>query len=625
MNNYTKINFSIDDSLNNSIRDISTYNNKKINIYKDYLDEKTKNNITFMKGTTQKVLYLNYPVTFTNDDTTNTMKNANSSGIIILKDQPDGVTMANLNTQKTIDPIAYFTLQETPIGWILYTPADYYQQELAITNISLYNNNIYIGRSCGPNHYVKDFYNNNVSNVLNKSGKYNIVLGNHSGSYVNDKLLSYNTIVGCMSGNLITGSFNSFFGDYHGDRQILNANYLSQDYYSNNDFSNYNNSFGFGNYNLTHSTGQGLKFLANKQNNVFGNLNFSSVWRGYRNCIFGNRILTTIIDNITQFNWIDSNIMIGNNILYQSNNNLITGLYGNIILVPNGDQAIYGGIDLSKAFSPTKNNFDIQCNYSIMIGSCGLPIPYERSYKTFIANIYNSTLIDTGIGLNPATHPGLIGTTTFPVTVMINNADQLGQMELVPYGNYASLTPYNPSAEPGNVTNIDYVVNFLLDPKAMPVIGVAFENTATATKNGLLFTIDSYALMQHASLLSGNPLSCFVIYTTPKIPIPYKQYNSKLNTTNVISAITSDATIAGYEHYYLIPVLVRACQIINAKITELTNTINNEYRKNKEYESKIKELYEQQKMILDYLLDNKKNKNILKKIKFYAKKRYKKI
>ncbi len=621
--------FSLDDSLNQSRAN-------QIDIYssKFYLSERVRINTNFMMGTSQKVIYLNYPFTFANDSVSNNMKNANSSGLIILKDQPVGVTAANLSSQVGIVPIAYFTLQDAPIGWSLYTPADYYQQEKDITQISLYNNNIYVGRVCGPTNQVSDFNNSNIGLLLGKMGKYNVILGNNSGNYNNDRLLSYNTIVGCMSGNLITGSFNSFFGDYHGDRKILNPNYLSQDYYSNNDFSNYNNSFGFGNYNLTHSTGQGLKFLANKQNNVFGNLNFGSIWRGYRNCILGNRILTTIIDNITQFNWIDSNIMIGNNIFYQYDNGLINGLYGNIILVPNGDQAIYGGIDLSKAFEPvhnfqaTNNNKPL-CNYSIMIGSCGLPIPYQRSYKTFIANIYNSSLIQTGVPINKDSYMGAIGATTFPVTVMVNNADQLGQMELVPYGNFID-GDYDISSQPGNVTDLDYVVNFLLNPKAMPIVGVALENTLEARKNGLLFTVDVYTMIKNADLFSGNPLSSFVVYTTSKNPVPYASVNSKVSTNNVIQAITSDANISGYEHYYLIPLLIRACQILNKKINflidELQEKLIKKYRSesDKKIES-MRLILEQQELIISYLLKNQYNKKDLKKMQFYNRKLSKKV
>jgi hypothetical protein len=576
INNKNEVSFFIDDSSIDIMRDVNSFYNNKINIYssKFYLSERVRINTNFMIGSCQKVIYLNYPFTFTNDSVSNAMKSANSSGIVILKDQSPGVTAANLDSQNNIVPIAYFTLQELPIGWSLYTPADYYQQEQDVTKISLYNKNIYIGRVCGPLNQVNLSTDYNISSFLNKAGRCNVVLGNDSGNFNNDKLLSYNTIVGCYSGNLNTGSFNSFFGSYHGDKKIINPNYLNQDYYSNNDYSNYNNSFGFGNYNLTHSTGQGLKFLANKQNNVFGNLNFSSIWRGYRNCIFGNRILTTEVDNITQFNWIDSNIIIGNNILYQYNNNLLNGFYGNMIFIPNGDLSIYGGIEVSKAFGPIVNNNGAQCNYTIMIGSCGLPIPYQRSYKTFIANIYNSSLIKTGAPLNnnhaKILNLGNLGSTTFPVTVMINNADQLGQMELLPYRNFG-LESYDPNAEPGNVTDLDYVVNFLLDPRSMPVVGVAFENTAMARKNGLLFTVDAYSLINNASILQNNPLASFVIYTAPKSPVPYTQSTGVINKQNVISANTGDPTVAGYEHYYLIPLLVRACQILNSKI----NIINN--------------------------------------------------
>jgi hypothetical protein len=585
---------------------------EKIDIFdpRFYLNSLVRINTNFMIGTTQKVIYLNYPFTFTNNTVNNTMKNTNSAGIIILTDQPEHVTTENLASQTSIVPIAYLVLQDIPIGWSLYTPADYYQNVKEVTNLSLYNNNMYIGRKCGPQHKYSDF-NGNLAVVFNSSGEYNITLGNNSGNYNNAKLLSYNTIVGNMSGNLLTGSFNSFFGNYHSAKTILNPNYFNQDYYSNNDYSNYNNSFGFGNYNLTHSTGQGLKFLANKQNNIFGNLNFSSIWRGYRNCIFGNRILTTIIDNITQFNWIDSNIMIGNNILYQYNNNLLTGLYGNIMLVPNGDQSIYGGIDVSLAFAPyNTSNTPSPTNYTIMIGSCGLPIAYNRSYKTFIANIYNSSLIDSGVPVIANTDTlGTINKTSFPLVVLINNADQLGQMQLVPYGDPYN---YNPNNQPGNVTNLTAIVNDLLNPETLPVIGVAFENTTEATDKGLLFTVDTYALIKNSGTQKSNPLSAYTIYTAKKSPLPYSNSNSP-NTSNAVNnAITSDLQIAGYEHYYLIPVLVSACQTLNQKIITMIEQIkilNNNYiiEQNElaNCKEKIKLLLKQQEVILRKL--RKKN------------------
>jgi hypothetical protein len=640
---FSEIFFTFDEDRENLCfhRDIQA--NNKIDIYSSdfYLSNDARINTNFMIGTTQKVLYLNYPFTFSNNTVNNSMKNANSAGIIFLKDQPTNTTVENLSTQKSIVPVAYFTLQELPIGWSLYCPSDYYQQSKEVTQISLYNNNIYIGKVSGPQYSHRDFFNQNVTQLLNISGKNNITLGNYSGNYSNAKLLSYNTIVGSMSGNMITGSFNSFFGTYHGVKNIINPNYLNQDYYSDNDFSNYNNAFGFGNFSLTHSTSQGLKFLANKQNNVFGNLNFGSVWRGYRNCIFGNRIMTTIVDNITQFNWIDSNIMVGNNILYESNNNLLTGLYGNIILVPNGDQAVYGGIDVSLAFmAPDKIiGTNYQTNYAIMIGSCGLAMPYQRSYKTFIANIYHSSLIDTGVNLNNSISEdkklGFVSSTSFPVAVMINNADQLGQMELVPYVAISSnggidIINYDPNKEPGNVTFLNDVVDCLLDPNIMPVIGVAFENTLEARQNGLLYTVDVYGMMKYSSVLHYNPLSVFTIYVSKKLPKPYSSLSNPNMVGNINNAISSDAMVAGYEHYYLIPVLVRACQILNQKIVLIIKYFDNlqirsieEQNKHEWYEEKIRLLIMQQEMLIEYLDSNLQNKKILYKIKKMGKKFYK--
>lgn len=585
LNLYNTIHFVLKENIFNSINNQNNITNRgytELDIFSPqfYLTEKVRINTTFMIGTSQKVIYLNYPFTFTNNPTINMMKNANTSGIIILKDQPAGITSSNFSNMTSITPIAYFTVQPIPLGWQIYSPADYFSHTTP-TLFSFYSNNIYIGKNVGPNH---DGYNNlNLENLLYATGTYNIAIGNNSGNFPENKLFNYNTIIGSWSGNDINGSFNSIFGAYHGSKNILNTTILNQDYYSGNNFFNYNNSFGFGNYNSTKTTGGSPRLTTNKQNNIFGNLNFSSVNKGFRNCIFGNRILSTIVDNIVQFTWIDSNIMIGNNIFYQVNNSYISGLYGNIFLIPNGDQLISGGIDMSIAFSPYDDNLVAQSNYSIMIGSCGLPIPYSRSYKTFIGNIYNSSLTEEipSIKNNKKLNDlGFIGKTSFPVTTMTSNADQLGQIEILPYGN---VNDYE--TEPGNVLDVSFAANFLLDPDYMPVIGVAFSNTTEAAKNGLVYTIDVYRLIKSPIIGKNNPLQSFVIYKTQKNLVPYPN-ESAYNVNNQFT-IYSDPKICGYEHYYLIPIIVKACQILNDKINNITSKVTTKIKS----EHTLKKLY----------------------------------
>ena len=60
-----------------------------------YLTERVRINTTFMIGTSQKVIYLNYPFTFSNDSVQNMMKKANTSGIVILKESRLGWGIAN--------------------------------------------------------------------------------------------------------------------------------------------------------------------------------------------------------------------------------------------------------------------------------------------------------------------------------------------------------------------------------------------------------------------------------------------------------------------------------------------------------------------------------------------------
>lgn len=540
-----------------------------------YLTERVRINTTFMIGTSQKVIYLNYPFTFSNDSVQNMMKKANTSGIVILKDQPDGTMTSNLYNTKSIVPIAYFTLQPFPLGWQIYSPADFYSGSSVPTYLSFYNSNIYVGKKVGPQYNPFNYMT--IDRFLSVGGGWNTILGNESGNFPEGKLYSYNTVVGSNSGNYIGGAFNSFYGTYHGSKNVINTYILTQDYYSGDNYSNYNNSFGFGNYNLTRSNASDPKLYANKQNNVFGNLNFSSVIKGFRNCIFGNRILTTTIDNITQFSFIDSNIMIGNNIFYQTNNHLISGLYGNILLIPNGDQISAGGLGMSMAFDAYSDLKVIQSDFAIMIGSCGLPIPYPRSYKTFIGNIYHSSLAEQIKIVSEDSNIkelGFIGKTSLPVVTMTNNADQVGQMEILPFGKRDAYRD-----EPGNVFDVTEMAEYLFDPVMMPVVGVAFKNIPEGKKNGLLYTIDSYAILNNAKNTiigqKSNPLASFLIYKTAKNPLPYQSDNSIVTASYLYSqsSVSNELEVCGYEHYYLIPLLVKACQLLNTKITNLYDLI----------------------------------------------------
>lgn len=625
-----------------------------------YLNENVRINTTFMIGTIQKVLYLNYPFTYSNDNPSNQMKNTNTSGLVILKDQPNWVSAANLSSQKNIEPIAYFTLQEIPIGWQILSPVDYYNRSAMPTKLSFYNNNIYIGKVVGPQEimnnklprmqnyndhglFVNTYYNNllnfyiannanyksnqqiteekkvvacsssvdttegdlmeetldiensrrldlsiNIQNLIQSGGNNNIVIGSHSGTFQDSRYISFNTILGTRSGNQLSGSCNTFIGNFNGSNSEIDTIILNKDYYSSNLQSNYNNAIGFGNFNLTtsdttYATG---KLVAAKQNNIFGNFNLYSMRNAFKNVVIGNANLSTIIDNITQFNWIDSNILIGNKILYKTDTQPIAGMYGNIMLIPNGDELAYGGIGVSNALSGIDNGYWTICNNAIFIGSCGLPIPYERSYHTFISNIYNSSLFyNTFIVEGALQKRNVHGLTSLPVVTLVNNADQLGQMELLPYGNpnpdpvFDTTCPTSPTAQkssyykcqPGNIFNIDNAVNCLLDPAITPIIGIAFDNTDIAASNGLFYTIDVYSILQNQTdITQYNPLSAFLIYNIIQELPPYENPN---NISGESYAIYNSPAIIGYEHYYLIPLIIKAVQQINAKINNLQDTL----------------------------------------------------
>jgi hypothetical protein len=671
----------------------SNQSDRMINVYQPsfYLNDIVRINTNFMTGTTQKVLYLNYPFTFSNNQPQNAMKNTNTAGIIILRDQPSGMTTANFATQTSIQPIAYFTLQQIPIGWELFSPSDYYNTAKIPTQLSFYSNNIYIGKIVGPQerihniskhnqdytdhgNFVTNYYNNlmnfyvlnipeykscsqkevtecdnhdNISerinidthaetrkvpfslkDVIKSGGSGNIVLGSNSGTFQESRFISFNTIIGMKSGNELTGSCNTFIGSFNGSRNEISTVILNQDYYSSNSQSNYNNGVGFANFNLTisdttYATG---RLIGLKQNNVFGNFNFYSMNNAFRNIVLGNRNLSTTVDNITQFNWIDTNIVIGNNILYKTNTQPVAGMYGNIIIIPNADELAYGGLGLNSALSGVESNYWTICNNAIFLGSCGLPIPYERSNKTFIGNIYNSCLFyDTIVVEGELKRRNVRGKSSFPIVNMSNNADQVGHMELVPYGDYrpdkifgTSCPPENSpikssyyKCQPGNIFNIDNAVNYLLNPESTPIIGIAFDNTPNAAQNGLFYTIDIYSMLANQGpSQQNNPLYSFIIYNILKQFPPYANPN---NLDGEAYAIYNYPEAIGYEHYYLIPLIIKAIQNMNATINnQLLATKNIHSSENTEIES-MKDTIQKQKEIIDFLLETYTNlQSILK-------------
>lgn len=587
LENNSEINFQINffysinnDNLKYRREDMQTNVKQNIYNYNYYLNDLVRINTTFNAGTTYPVIYLNYPATaFASNN--NSMKNTNGAGIIILSKQPSGILVSNLSTQSSIKPFAYFTLQEIPIGWQLYSPADYYTNKEpnsdGVTVFSIYNDNLYVGKKVGPIHFKADFNKDFIGEYIRSLGKLNIVIGNSSGNYVDGKLISYNVLVGNHSGKLISGSFNQMYGCYNMSTEELNTNYLTQDYYSDNDYSNYNNVFGFGSMGTTYVTAQGGKFIANKQNNIVGNLNFRAVWKGFRNCIFGNRIFNTIINNSILFNYVDSNISIGNDICYYHNNTILTNIWKNIWLIPSGSYDS-GGINMQNVI---QNN---TCG-SVMIGSCGGDAQYDRSYGTFIANIYDK-------GIVPNLPPLQTGANSLPQTVLVGVNDQLGTTQLLPYG-FADNTALQ---QPGNVYNIDDIVEQEL--LTLPIIGIAFANTDKAKENGLLYTVDVDQIMNNKNN-SIQRLSSFIVFHSAK-----KFSKALLSSQKSKKEIVELPKVSGYEHYYLIPLLVRAYQIVNEKIVSMQN-------KHKEI---IKNFIMQNNALIQYLLDNSNNKENLEEL-----------
>jgi hypothetical protein len=370
-------------------------------------------------------------------------------------------------------------------------------------------------------------------------------------------LVSYNTVFGTHNGGkLITGSFNQTFGSYNLLGKEINPNILSQDYYASNDYANYNNVIGFGNMNISKPvmmTYLGKK-LGNKQNNIIGNLNFHSIIFGLRNCILGNRNFIANNNNI-QFSYVDSNILIGNDIAWlQDNTTTIQNVWKNIWLIPSGTYDS-GGINMEPALSSDMVS-------SIMIGSCGGSGTYDRSYKTFIANIYDTSLVDSAIESNKkqALHQR-VGQEPIPQAVFVSQNDQLGTPALKAYGeDYATAL-----TQPGNVYDIDDVItNELLH---LPVIGVAFENSLEARDNGLFYAIDVNQIIDDP-VTPIHKLTSFLTYQSQKTFF----HKNASHKEKVKKEIIERPTVAGFEYYYLIPLLVRALQMCFNEINQLKKT-----------------------------------------------------
>lgn len=566
--------------------------------YTFYLQDKVRINTTFTMGSTYSVIYLNYPSTFTNLNmlSNNEMKDVNGSGIIILSPQPSNVTAENLSSQQNIKPFAYFTLNEIPIGWQLYCPSDYYEgiapNSKNVIAINTYNENLFFGKNVGPSHIKADFNRDFLSSYLKLLGKGNICFGNNTGDFEDDRLISYNNIFGYDSGGkLVTGSFNQAFGSYNLVGKEINPNILSQDYYASNDYANYNNVIGFANMNVTHpiTVSHFGKKIANKQNNIIGNFNFNSIWFGMRNCVIGNRNFIANNNNV-QFSYVDSNIVIGNDIAWlQDNTTALTNVWKNIWLIPSGTYDS-GGINMQPALS----NDMIE---SIMIGSCGGSGTYDRSYKTFIANIFDTSLVDSEVDVSVKQTLNVgIGQEPLPQTVFVSQNDQLGSPAIKPYGaDHASAL-----TQPGNVYNVDDVVfDELLH---LPIVGIAFENTAEARENGLLYAIDVNQIIDNPAT-PIHKLSSFLTYHRKKNflakhgNIVHKEKKKKENY--------STPTVVGFEYYYLIPLLIRSLQICFSQITELKNT-------NNQLKNMLKEITENNILLTRYFLERVKNNSELK-------------
>lgn len=569
----------------------STKTSKK-NVYSKeyYLAPQQRINSNFMVATTQRVLYINYPYTLASESSTPIRgKDSNSAGIIILMNQPQGVTSSNV--EKANIPVwACMTLnsKNEVLGWEFAIPSDYYEKSKDVMRASYYHKNIYFGRDSGPNHTLNEFSGGSsaeaemIRRKLSQTGMYNIVIGNNSGHYDDILLNSYNTVIGSFSGNAIIGSNNSFIGRSNGfstKNVLLTSKFspedLTKDYYDTGTSSNYNNVLG--NYNLLVSIeGVGNKLKNIKQNTIIGNANLAGVENAYCNCIIGEKNFTSDRNSVNRFFWIDHNIVIGCDNLFFTSNKKVKQFYGNIVIIPHGGSSDEGGINLEEALLVSDDDIAIETNSAILIGSSGGPFPSDHSFKTYIGNIYASSLVETIYNtsdLEKKKNLGVFsGTSSFPIVTFVSSSDQLGQMEVLPYGE----PDEDYIAEPGNIKNIDsYIIDYLLNKETMNILGVCLENDESAREGSFFFIIDPYNFMKDPVIKKEqNPFAAFVIYR-PKQEKTTMYGAGKKKIIPIRGVSASEIEMTGFESYYIIPALVRGEQILYEKNQELEAKIIN--------------------------------------------------
>ena len=496
-------------------------------------------NTNFMTGTTQKFIYINYPKNFAiTGNPSGLVKETNVSGIVIL--QPDSKNSESGKVSAV--PYAFITTQPNSLGWQIMSPADYDKKNpIDPTLISIYNNNLYIGKQTGPNADSKGPALRAIDFKL--SGRSNIGIGDNNSNYDDDPGIYYNVVLGNNSGSLINGAYNTVIGPMDLNLVRIDTYDMDWDYEQNDKWINYNIFLGFACGGMDPGTSMlGLSgFRSNKQNCVIGNVSFRSNVAARRNLVFGNRNLTTVFNNNIPFRNLLQNIFIGNNILWLRDNVLVNELQNNIFILPDAVNM--------------RNSIDGGTEGAIFIGAWGDATRKDRSYKTYLGNVYNTDFGDLDFyDLNAdSKYWSIFAGNGIPHSVFTANDDLLGWPGIMPYNDLS------PSTNSGNFTEfeIENVVSQQLIN--LPICGVALANNFEYKSQISLFSVDALKIKEP---LPGSFINIggYCIY---------KDVLTKIDTVNPIV----EKKLVGYESYYLIPLILKGLQMVWNKFNPVSGEI----------------------------------------------------
>lgn len=520
-------------------------------------------------GFVSGALYLNYPNRIKSASGYKVPRTSRNGFVILQSDDNklEKILTINNDPRKSV-PYAYILSDNNQ--WCFGIPKVAIKgKNFSIDVIKLFynNSNLYFGKDIG---FKKD---------QPTDEKYNFVVGNNLFKPVINKPFcnDYNSIVGCSNYlNVSAGYTNNIFGyqnlylmnltnpfEFNG---IYNFDqdyraYLKKELFlSTGNIITGNNNFNFS----TQLIAQPLNVF-NAHNCIYGNYIFLDAVNTLRNIIIGNLIFGANLNKglkTEAFYDIENNIILGNNLFYTMNNQRLSSLKDNIIIIPDGVKTDEYNTIASKYFNINNQIFqtDTITNNTkgcIFLGIIGGKEKVLRENLTYIANVYETVFEETEafegfVGLEE----GSLGAFSAPHVVWSTDVNILGWYPVTEFDLPGT------GSNPGNLSceELDAAVQEMY---ALPIQGRRSVNVKPQDDNIWLFGINK------TDFFSG------INTNIPQIPIAYVNYFDHL-VGYAIYQPNSDKTainMIGYEFSYLIPLLIYGQRKISEylNLTELNN------------------------------------------------------